>query len=502
MNAISLAAGVVMTGFDGTSLDEPTVARLTQLPFAGYILFARNVDRLESVRALTDRLRELSEPPPIVAIDQEGGRVARIRDGVEELPPMMALGATRDRDLAFRAGAQLGHDLRRAGITHDFAPVADLALDAANTVIGARAFASSPQLVIQLAGAFARGMGDAGMGSTIKHFPGHGSTSVDSHVALPVLDAGAATLRARDLEPFRMLLPEVTSVMAAHVVARAFDDALPASLSPKLLTGILRDEWGFNGVCFTDCMQMDAIARGVGTVEGVAAAIAAGADCAIVSHDPDLAAAAVMHLASEVEAGRIPRSRVEEAYARTMRLRAAASPPLPLDDPAPHAGIGREIARRAVTCIRGVAHADSTASVVVSFEGATVEGAQGRLDLRASLRSQAPALAEIVVSLEPAAQEAAAVLDALEQQRRRPIVLARRARELASQRACIEGIIDRCPDTIVVCAREPFDAPLFARAKHLLATYGDTPVSLQGLADVLFGDGDAQGVLPVEFPDA
>src|SRR5262249_41210853 len=155
-----------------------------------------------------------------------------------------------------------------------------------------------------------RGLQRGGIAGTLKHFPGHGDTSADSHLELPVIHADDVTLRKRDLAPFQALAPEAASIMAAHVIAEAFDSALPAPLSPRLLTELLREEWHYAGVCFTDCMQMSAIANGIGTVDGVAAAIAAGADCAIVSHDLELAEAAAERLASEVEAGRIPHERL------------------------------------------------------------------------------------------------------------------------------------------------------------------------------------------------
>ncbi len=494
-----LAAGVIVTGFEGTSLDEEAVSRLQRVPFGGFILFARNVESLAQVRALTDVLRSFGDPAPLLTIDQEGGRVARIRDGVEELPSMMAVGATRDPSLAVRAGEQLAFDLRRAGFTQDLAPVVDLALDPGNTVIGARAFAQSPGIVSEMAGAFVRALQRGGIGATLKHFPGHGDTSIDSHLELPVIRADAATLRARDLAPFEALCAEASAIMAAHVVACAFDDAVPASLSPRLLTGLLRDEWQYEGVCFTDCMQMDAIAGGSGTVDGVAAAIAAGADCAIVSHDPELAEAAARHLADEVSAGRIPHERLDEAFERVMHLRRAAVEPIPLDAPAPHPGIGREIARRAVTRVRGIAHADPTASIVLSFSGTTTEGAQGTLAGNVSLASQAPALQEHFAPLDPSDGDVAALVDAAVASRRRPVVLMRRAHVIPGQARAVATIVERFPDTLLVSVREPYDCALFPQARHLLATYGDDAVSLGGLADVIFGDGLATGVLPVDL---
>ncbi|MGC2130185.1 MAG: beta-N-acetylhexosaminidase, partial [Candidatus Aquilonibacter sp.] len=309
MNALELASGVIVTGFTGTRLGPGELAALQRVPFAGYILFARNLEDVAQARALTDALRGEAPVSPIVAIDQEGGRVMRLRAGVEPIPPMMALGALGDVARAFEAGEALAHDLRRAGCTHDFAPVVDLALDPRNTVIGTRAFGSSAEMVAQFGGALARGLQSRGITATFKHFPGHGATAFDTHVGPARLDSNEATLRARDLAPFAATLNDRVAIMAAHVAVPAIDGERPASLSRRFLTGILRDEWGFTGVCFTDCMQMDAIAGGVGTVRGVAEAIAAGADCALVSHDPELAFEAACYLADAVERGDLPLER-------------------------------------------------------------------------------------------------------------------------------------------------------------------------------------------------
>ncbi len=175
----------------------------------------------------------------------------------------MTIGAAGDIGACERLGTLLGRDLARLGISVDFAPVADLALEPANTVIGSRAYGSDPLAVGRFAGAFARGLETGGVAAALKHFPGHGSTSVDSHLALPHVAIDEATLRARDLQPFAACISGGAAqiVMAAHVVVDALDPLLPASLSPRILTGLLRDELGFEGVTCTDCLQMDAIAR-------------------------------------------------------------------------------------------------------------------------------------------------------------------------------------------------------------------------------------------------
>ncbi len=190
----ALATGVICMGFDGTQIDPKLEQRLRDLPLAGLILFGRNIQSLAQTRALTDRIRSLWRNP-IIAIDQEGGRVARLRESVEEIPSMMALAATQDLSLARKAGEQLGFDLRRAGLNVDFAPVLDLALLPMNTVIGARSFGDDPAQVAQFGDAVAQGLRAQGIVPTFKHFPGHGGTDVDSHLDLPVIDLEEPALR-------------------------------------------------------------------------------------------------------------------------------------------------------------------------------------------------------------------------------------------------------------------------------------------------------------------
>ena len=491
----TLAAGIVCVGFDGTRLTPALAATLRETPFAGLILFARNIVSLEQTRALTDSIREVVRDP-ILAIDQEGGRVARLRDRVEELPAMLAFGAAGDEELARQAGAQLAFDLRRAGLNVDYAPVLDLMLMRLNTVIGSRAFGDDPQTVARLGGAFARGLASQGIVPTYKHFPGHGSTEVDSHLDLPAIDLDERTFRERDLVPFAKLLPGAQALMTAHIIVRSLDAERPATISPRILTTLLREEIGFDGVCFTDCMQMDAIAKGVGSAEGAVRAVVAGADCVLVSHSIDLALESIDRIAGAVENGTLPRERLEQAHARVARLRASLQPPLALDAPAPHPGIGREAGRRAVTVIKGSAKADPHASILVSFEGATVEGVQGLHTEHASPAGTS-GVVELRLPLEPQDAQVRELLDDLRQRGKRPIVLMRRAHVYGSQAKAVRALLQAFPDAMLVSTREPFDAFMFDDAAHVLCTYGDDKPSMEGLSDVLFGGAAAAGRFPL-----
>ncbi len=322
-----LSASVVVTGVRDEDLDD---RRFAEYPFGGFVYFDRNARSLTALRALSDRILERYEDlPPVLAIDQEGGRVMRLREGIAPMPPASTVGATGDERLAEAIGARCAYDLRRAGCNLDFAPVLDLALDERNTVIGDRSFGAEPQAVTRMAGAFARGLERGGVVATFKHFPGHGSTYVDSHQALPRIDVDEATLRSRDFVPFAQLVPKARAIMTAHVVVAALDPSVPATLSPRILNGLLRDELGFQGVCFSDCVQMAAIASEFGSIEGAVLALGAGVDAVTISHDPYLGMAVADRIARAVEEGAIPGERLRQAAARMERLRASLEPPLP-----------------------------------------------------------------------------------------------------------------------------------------------------------------------------
>lgn len=470
----TLARGVILTGL--TQPPEPQWAA-----FAGFLMFSRNGTSATELRAFTDSIRERCGDGSLIAIDQEGGRVARLERGIETMPSMMALGAAADVELAQRAGEQTAFDLRRAGCTLDFAPVLDLALEPANTVIGTRSFGSQPSAVAELGAAFARGLSRGGIAPCYKHFPGHGATAVDSHDARPILDVDESTLRSRDLLPFAAVAREARAIMGAHVVVRCLDRQSPATLSKPIATELLRTQLGFRGALVTDCLEMGAIAP-ASPVD----ALNAGSDLLVFSHSVDLALAAASEIEAGVTRGALAFERLQEAYARVMRLREICAAPLALDESPPHPGVGREIARRAVTLVRGTPEASPLSCCAVSFGSGT-----------ASLTRESPALLEIAVAIEPDPVAMDNVLAQLQQSGRRPLVLSRRAHLHRAQSDAIHSIVAGYPDAVVVSLLEPYDLPLFADARHLLATYGDDAASIGGLADVLFGNSMPSGALPI-----
>ncbi len=323
------AAALLCVGFHGKT-PSPEVLELIERGVGGVILFSRNVESAEQVAELTAALKRAAGPRPLlVSIDQEGGRVARLRapQGFTELPPMRALGQAGDAGLAFEVGALLGRELRAVGIDQDYAPVVDVDTNPANPVIGDRSLSRDPAEVGRLGAALAQGLQSAGVAACAKHFPGHGDTAQDSHHDLPRLPHTLDRLRAVELPPFTALARVgVAAVMTAHVIFEPLDAARPATLSPEVMR-LLRDECGFRGCCVSDALEMKAIAAHFPLEEAAPGAVAAGVDQLLICWGTEVQHQAIDLVRRAVEDGRIPRARLEEAKARVAELLRWAGPP-------------------------------------------------------------------------------------------------------------------------------------------------------------------------------
>jgi beta-N-acetylhexosaminidase len=323
-------AGLFCIGFHGTS-PSLEVLDLIRRGVNGVILFSRNVAEAEQVAQLVgDLKRAAGDRPLLVSIDQEGGRVARLRaaHGFTELPPMQALGRTRDADLARQVGALLGRELRAVGIDQDYAPCVDVNTNPQNPVIGDRSLSSDPAQVAWLGAALAQGLQSEGVAACAKHFPGHGDTSQDSHEGLPRLPHRLERLRRVELPPFAALARAgVASVMTAHVVFEAIDPDRPATLSAPVLR-LLRDELGFEGCCISDDLEMKAVAEHFPLEETAPGCVLAGVDALLVCHSATVQHRAIDLVRQAVEDGRIPRERIDEARGRVRRLLEFAGPPV------------------------------------------------------------------------------------------------------------------------------------------------------------------------------
>src|SRR5688500_4054480 len=289
-NAVARPRGPVMLGIEGLELSTADIERLQHPLTGGVILFTRNFERSEQLERLTASIRSLRDEPLVIAVDHEGGRVQRFRDGFSALPPMRSLGETWDRDVAAaaeeatRIGRTIGAELRGHGVDLAFAPVLDLDYGA-STVIGDRAFHANPNAVAHLAAALRAGLNAAGMAACGKHYPGHGYVAADSHTDVPVDERALEAIAADDLVPFGALSHAgLESMMAAHVVYPAVD-SVPAGYSRKWCTSILRERMGFDGLLFSDDLGMAGAFTAGDIVARAEAAIEAGCDVALTCND-------------------------------------------------------------------------------------------------------------------------------------------------------------------------------------------------------------------------
>lgn len=311
-----LIGRVLMVGIPGPTLDADTRVVLERLAVGGVILFRRNVGSLDQLVALIEALHALPSRP-LVAIDHEGGRVMRLAAPFTKFPPMAFVGATGDPNLARQVGEAMGVELSAAGFDLDFAPVLDVHSNPDNPVIGDRAFGSEPALVAQMGIALMKGLQQGGVIPCGKHFPGHGDTDTDSHLALPIVRRDRAGLDAIELTPFRAAIAAgIPLLMTAHVLYPALDLERPATMSPTILRDVLRGEMGFTGVIVSDDLEMRAITDQRDIGHAAVQTVAAGADMLSVCSDLAKAQSAAAAIEHAVVQGRLDASRVADAVAR------------------------------------------------------------------------------------------------------------------------------------------------------------------------------------------
>jgi beta-N-acetylhexosaminidase len=332
LSPAELAGQLLVVGFDGTELPTELCALLRAGERAGVILFRRNLTPelagLQQLQRICGEMGALTpaELPPLISIDEEGGRVARLQPPALRLPPMRRIAGLGDRALLERVGAVVGAELACLGLTMNFAPVVDVDTNPANPVIGDRAFSRDPVEVSECAAAYLRGLRAGGVQSCLKHFPGHGDTLLDSHLALPTVAHARERLEAVELLPFRRLAPLADSMMTAHVVYPALDPGCAATLSPRIAGDLLRRELGFEGVLFSDDLEMQALAGHAAPEESAPIALLAGCDLLLVCSRAE--AAGRVHLALRTRIQRDPafRARCLEAARRSLALRRRCRP--------------------------------------------------------------------------------------------------------------------------------------------------------------------------------
>jgi beta-N-acetylhexosaminidase len=448
-----LAARVLLPGFDGLVVPDWLRAWIER-GLGGVALFSRNVSNPEQVAALTAELRGL-----VVAIDEEGGDVTRLEhERGSSYPGNFALSVVDDVELTEQVGAAIGADLAAVGVNLNFAPVADVNTNPRNPVIGIRSFGSEPELVARHVAAYVRGMQGVGVAACAKHFPGHGDTEVDSHLDLPT---AGGNLEAA-LLPFRAAIDAgVRAIMSAHIRVPELDDA-PATLSRRILHGLLREELGFEGLVVTDALDM----KGVATVGAAAAvqALAAGADALLLGPGlgPEPVERTHRTIVEAVSARRLPEERLAEAAGRVADTVAAAG------SGAGHARdteVGLEAARRALW-VEGAVELTRPPLVVELRPEPSIAAGPARHRLGDVLGA-----------------ETVSPTEALAHGERQVVLVVRDAHRHEWEREAAAQVLAAAPDAVVVETGIPLWRP--PRAAGYVATNGAGRVNLEAAAEVL-----------------
>lgn len=460
MSAEELAGQVIVARYGGRTAPVDLV---NTYHLGGVIVMGENVSAPDQVREMVGELQSgVDRPYPlVVAVDQEGGRVARVREPATEFPSMMTFGASRDPDLAARVTRASGLELRAMGFTMVFAPDADVTSGPDDPTIASRSASSDPDLVARIVRGAVRGYTEAGIVPVAKHFPGHGSVPADSHLELPVQSASLAELSQRDLVPFRGAIDSgVPAVMVAHLNVEAIDPGVPSSVSPAVVE-LLRDDLGFDGVIVTDAQDMAGLTASYGSAEAAVRSLEAGVDMVLMPAD---VAAAHAGIVSAVESGRLPVRRLEQAATRIVAI-------------AIHqAGIGSSVDPEVIG-----SHSDE--SYLASLAGmSVVEGpCEGRL------------VGDSIRVVGGTATDRARLADAAES-----AGLAVGAGDAVR----LLGALPPNPGSgdVVVSLDTPYALARSSATTAKIALYSRTPDAFRALVDVLTGAASAGGRLPVDVP--
>jgi beta-N-acetylhexosaminidase len=518
---------MMMVGFEGLEAPAHILDWLREGRIAGVILFARNVESPAQVRRLTDSLRGAAGRPILISIDQEGGTVARLRNGFTESPGAMAISAIAEDAEGYseRVSAVLGAEMRALGINWTYAPVVDMAHDLRNPSVGTRSYGSDRDRVGRLASAAVRGFEGVGVAACAKHFPGLGKSVVDTHVDLAVISGPLDDLYTDDLIPFRHLVKGgVASVMINHVKFDALDPDHPATMAGAVIEGLLRDTLDYEAVATTDCMEMKAITRYYGSGEAAVLAVIAGVDMVLNSHTVEAQTAAYEAVLAAVKSGRIPQARIAESNRRIAAMKArfagddAERPGLSIIRSAGHLATMQAAARAGCVLIQEELNAKMQSSKdakqifplplgmgkrieLIEFASAMDSEAMdvtGTTAFSSIVRERLPEVS--ILSIAPGAVPDAIQQAALERAKAADVVViaTRNAHLNPAQQALASALLTgHAEKSLLLCLRNPYDVGVLPPAAVTLLTCGDSTPSLEAAADALAGAFVPGGVLPV-----
>jgi len=518
--------GQVLTiGFYETTPPQEVIDLIQRQHIGNIILFKRNIQDAQQVYELTQHLQRIAREaghryPLLIMIDQENGMVRRFGHSTTIFPGNMALGAIGSEHVAYEIAVATGRELQALGINMNLAPDVDVNNNSANPVIGVRSFGEDPQLVARLGAAMVKGYHDAGIITTLKHFPGHGDTAVDSHLALPTIPYTMERLEAIELVPFRYAIKAgADSVMIAHMYLPALmqDEMVPATVSHAIVTGLLHEQLGFTGLIVSDCMEMHALSNVVGTEQGTVQALQAGIDLVLVSHTYARQRGSIDAIHAAIQDGTLAVDRVRDAAEHVLQLKARTLSWDTLPDAKALTNIGNEAHQqlrdqayeRSTTLVRDIAgllplHLQSEQRLLTLFLQPTVFSGAVDTDfpsdaLIENIQKHHKQVDTLSVTSTSAQHDQDAIMQAVEKADMIIVVTANTSQN-HYQGQIVRQLLQSGKPIIGIAAYDPYDLLAFPELDTYLVTYEYTQPAFIAVARVLFGETEAQGHLPVSLP--
>jgi beta-N-acetylhexosaminidase len=505
MSVRELVGQHLVCGFPTPQIDDRFREAIRTHKIANVILFAHNIESKEQLAALTAEIQALVKEAcgttALIGIDQEGGMITRLSPDCTNVPGAMAIAASGTPQNAYSAGFLTATELRAMGVTVDFAPSVDVNSNPNNPVIGVRSYGDRAETVITYASKMIEGLQQGGVMATAKHFPGHGDTHLDSHVALPTVAGDRAHLEEH-LAPFKAAIADgVQAVMSSHILFPSLEkEAVPATMSRAIITGLLKEELGFKGLVFSDCLEMDAIARHFGTVEGCVAAIAAGVDLACISHHVELGVEAVEAIEAAIEAGMIDLGELRASTAKILDAKAMLAsferPPLSVVDSSEHRRENLRLHQETITVVNDVPFTLSGQPLFISprlFR--TTNTAKGSEEMAFSrIMGERFGSPYIICSDNPDGSEIDQIIDASSDAT--SVVIATYNGHLnRGQIDLVNRFAGRA--VLALALRNPYDLGLVDPRIRTVACYSFSPAVADVLERLLKGEFTAEGVLPI-----
>ncbi len=496
---------MLMAGFDGHTAPEYFLEWLRAGRLGGVILFARNVDTPQQVADLCCQLHAASKYPLLISIDQEGGTVARLREGFAESPGALALSSihTNAATITQQVAAVLASEMRDLGINWTYAPVVDVTYNRDNPTVGTRSFGKDPTRIAELATATVQGFQSHGVAACAKHFPGLGDTAIDTHHALPRLQTPLAQLQQNDLLPYRALVSNnLATIMTTHTIFTALDDEQPATHSPFIVQKLIREMLSFDGVVTTDCMEMKAIDDNYSIAESVVLAANAGIDIILFSHTKEKQEAAFHHLLEAAQKGKVPQETIAAANRRIAALKARfpaqVAENVQVNTPE-HQQIMLKAAKASLTMLNHPENrfnlpATDQSILLVEFSpivDSPVQETRSTAHLSTYVQQRLPHIKTVILPARPSSEHLMHVqtrdIDML-------MIASRNAHLIPEQSAALQTLHQAHSNILLLALRNPYDSELLPDTP-VLCSAGDSRPSLEAVAAALMHDFMPEGIV-------